>query len=141
LQIRLANHEYTTYSPREYNFTTDGMDFHIEIEETELIELGKTLSNNDEFFAWIYDNYRTRSGFVSSMPYTKERFHEAINRGKDRERALSMYLMWVLETEFLNDFRDNNPYQSSLQEAVAANYTQSEFIDDERYHELSDLMI
>ena len=92
LKIKLANQSYEVYSPREYNFQTDGMDYFVEIDEREIDNLGTRLKGNNKFLTWIYDSYRTKSGFISFMPYTEEMFFDAL-AGKDIERALSMYLM------------------------------------------------
>ena len=133
----LANNEYSTYSPREYNFSTDGMDYYVSVEQGELDRLANELWSDSDFMDWAYDAYRSRSGFISFMPCTRNEFNEAI-KGKDVERAFSMYLMWLLEKEYLDEHGYENPYQHSLLDRFSGNHSEGEFVDDELYHAIKD---
>ena len=132
VNVKLASKEYSTYSPKEYNYRTDGMKFYVEVEQSEIDWLYWLTTDNKEFLGWIYDTYKSRPGFISSMPCYKDEFVEAIS-GKDIERALSMYLMWLLEKEFLDEHGYGNPYQESLLEKFSGNHSEGEFINDSVY--------
>ena len=134
IKAELASKDYATYSPREYNFSTDGMDYFVKVERPEMDRLARELRGNEEFLRWIKDTYGHRSGFISFMPFDKNDFFEAL-AGKDAERALSMYLMWLLKTEHGHDCWDN-PYQDNLVERFAMNNSLSEFVSDEKFNEI-----
>ena len=136
VKVKLASKDYSTYSPKEYNFRTDGMEYYIEVEQSEIDRLARELMENWEFIEWIYDTYKSRPGFMSFMPYWKDEFKEAIG-GKDIESALSMYLMWLLRTEFLVG-GDYNPYQENFEEDFRSNHYEGEFIDDRTYDAITE---
>ena len=137
VKIGLANNDYETYSPREYNFYNDGMEYHVEVEQSEIDRLASELWPNREFMDWAYDTYRHRSGFISSMPFTRNEFSAAMG-GKNIERALSMYLIWLLETEYIGTNGYDNPYQDSLIERFRGNNGINDFVNDVRFGEILD---
>ena len=137
VKVKLVNKDYATYSPKEYNFRTDGMDYSVEVEQSEINRLAKELLENREFTDWIFDTYKSHDGFISFMPYWRDEFKEAID-GKDVERAFSMYLMWLLKKEFLDSQDYYNPYQENLLEKICSNYSESEFIDDRTYDAITE---
>ena len=134
VKIKLASHEYETYSPKYYNYTNDGMGFHVELERGEVDRLGGELVENKDFLDWIHKTYKHRSGFISAMPFTKTEFAEAI-KGKDVERAIAMYVSWLLEKE-CGEW--NNPYQERLEEDILCNFGGGEFVNgsDERFNSI-----
>lgn len=57
-----------TYSPREYNFKTDELDFTLTIDKRGFMEAIKGLEHNDEFATFLHENYASRDGFMSFTP-------------------------------------------------------------------------
>ena len=134
VKIKLADKVVRTYSPTYYNNATDGLEYNVEIVQSEINKIYNMIKDNYDFFEWIYETYRTRSGFISFMPYTKDDFIEALG-GKDIERALSMYLMWIMHIECERK-EGSTSYQYNLIESLMENNTEYEFIEDERYREI-----
>ena len=128
--IQLCKDAYQIISPPFYNFTTDHLEFSITINQSEIDSVIMLVENNNDFFMWIHEQYGHRSGFISFMPFEKNKFFEAI-RGKDVERAFGMYLAYVLNTEF-----NKESYQERLYEGVAHNHHVDEFVDDDGFHEI-----
>ena len=69
VKVALVRKGYSTYIPKEYNFSTDGMEYCIEVGQNEINRLAGELMGNTEFIRWIFDTYKSRSGFISFMPY------------------------------------------------------------------------
>lgn len=75
-------------SPREYNFSTDWIDFDIELPDNFAIEV------NDDFFEYA-KKFGSHPGFVSFYPTTLKEFKES----KRMDLKLSMYILWLFEKE------------------------------------------
>lgn len=53
------------YSPKEYNFSTDSINVAIEINKTNLKKLNKLIREGFDYLEdWVYDRYKSRSGFI-----------------------------------------------------------------------------
>lgn len=97
----------TFHSPRFYNYTTDWLEFDLELEENDIESIPKEV--NDDFFKFAKKSFGSHPGFVSMCPTEKEKFFEAME-GKGgyyaRERAISMYIVWKFSLN--NDLDDYN---------------------------------
>ena len=111
------------HPPKYYNYETDSISFQVEIEENEIEKIRRVVENDNNFFDWIYKNYRTRDGFNSYMPYEKEDFIKAL-KGEWEEfedkksglpKAISMYIMYVANN---SENIEIDYYQQALEEAV-----------------------
>ena len=85
-----------TYSPREYNFSTDELDFEVKLSITELLQVVKNLEANEEFKTFLHDHYTSYDGFMSLTPNNYRDFKEAIvNRGNDFDQALGSLIRYL----------------------------------------------
>lgn len=75
-------------SPREYNFSTDWIDFDIELPDNFAIEV------NDDFFEYA-KKFGSHPGFVSFYPTTPNE----LMKSKRTDLILSMYILWLFEKE------------------------------------------
>jgi len=123
------------YSPKEYNFKTDELDFEIEINDVEIQKIKSFVRGNVSFANWLKETYKSYSGFICFMPSTEEAFFKDIE-GKEIERALSAYFTFLLRTHLgqLPDDEFGSDY--ILYERISSNHGIEEFVTDERFHEI-----
>jgi hypothetical protein len=115
----------SAYSPREYNFSGDEANFSL-IGDTEAIiaDCHKIIAKDEEkFFEFIYKQFGSRSGFISHMPYGKEDFWEALDKGTDVERAVSMVIAFVLDEDEVKNIYDD------LVESIHGNHDILDFVN------------
>ena len=114
-EIGLCQIENVTFSsPRFYNYENDWFDFDLILEDEVPKQILYCVENiyKEIFFDWIQEKYCSRSGFISFFPYTKEKYIEAI-KGKDVERAVAMYIMFLINISDIDleqyqlDFEDD----------------------------------
>ena len=119
------------YSPKFYNFDTDQLEFDVEISSSEIIKIIVRLGDeqfSEKFFGWARENYKSHSGFYSFMPCEPDGYTVAIE-GQDLERALSMYLSYLLR-----DCIDES--QCYIADKIVGNCSLCEFVDDKKFAEL-----
>jgi hypothetical protein len=86
----------TFYSPQFYNYGNDEFDFDLKVPDNISRKILDELNNGmDDFFEYI-KRFGSRDGFISYMPYTREKYIEAI-QGKDLERSVAMFIMYLVE--------------------------------------------
>ena len=114
-EIGLCQIENVVFSsPSFYNYGNDWFNFDLIIEDKIPKQILFCVENIYEeiFFNWIEKEYCSRSGFISFFPYTKEKYIEAI-KGKDVERAVAMYIMFLISISDIDleqyqfDFEDD----------------------------------
>lgn len=130
--------ECEIYSPKYYNTETDELSFDIEIDDSDIIKISEAAVTDERFFAWAEPRYKSYDGFISLMPHRKDEFIKAI-KGKDIERAVSMYLVFILDRDYIkhgNCVEYPNEYQYKLEQRFAYNHDISEFVDDARFHDI-----
>jgi len=66
--IKKLQFDGTFYSPREYNFKTDELDFTITVDYKEMLLAVKELKDDKAFSDFLHDHYATRDGFWSYTP-------------------------------------------------------------------------
>ena len=121
-------------SPTDYNYRTDTLYFDVDIEQCELDKILPCVIDDVRFWEWSYENYRSRSGFWSSMPYLKENYIKAI-QGKDIERAVSMYLTYIYDDR--NNFKEPEfGHKYDLYENISECHGLAEFINDDKFSEI-----
>jgi hypothetical protein len=123
------------YSPREYNIHTDTLDFEIEIDENEIQKIKALTKNNQGFFTWLKNTYRSCPGFYCFMPNSKESFAEDIE-GSDMERGLAAYFTFLLRKHLGCSGEEEFGAEYFLHEKISSNHGIEEFIEDERFHEI-----
>jgi hypothetical protein len=86
------------YSPREYNFKTDSLDFELEIDQPAMMQALAKLADNQEFKKYLTDNFSSRDGFWSFTPNNYEDLKEAIVSEGDRyDQAVSALITYLAE--------------------------------------------
>lgn len=99
----------TFHHPRFYNYENDWFEFEIEFSNDIIQKIINEL--DDDFYRYIRKRFGTRDGFISFMPYTKEKYLEAIH-GKDLTRSIAMYMTYIIECKcydmeiYQRDFED-----------------------------------
>ena len=98
------------YSPREYNFKKDGIEFDIDIPD-DYIEIIKGNVKRDEnnFFEFANKNFGSYDGFFSFYPYEKEKFYIS-------EKNDYIFSMWVIYR--MNEEYDIDKYHKDYMEEV-----------------------
>lgn len=76
-------------SPREYNFSTDTLDFTLEIDRKEMMKKLNSLKGNKKFYDFLRDHYTSYDGFMSWTPNTYQGIYDGIV-GEDDNYFTSM---------------------------------------------------
>ena len=105
------------HSPRQYNFTTDWIEFELEMPD-DYVEIIKANVRNDEesFFRFAKERFGSYDGFISFYPYTKEKFYES----EDTDYILSMWIIYKMDKEYnIQDYQ--NKYLDEVWEYANGN--------------------
>lgn len=92
----------TFYSPREYNFSTDTLDFTIDIDKTEMLAELSNLRNDKDFETYLYDNFTDQSGFISFTPNNYASLYIAIMQENDEYHQAISALITYLAKDVIN---------------------------------------
>lgn len=80
----------TSYSPREYNFQTDVLDFVLTVNAGKLRKALAALKDSEEFATFLHEHYSSRDGFWSHTPDNYDYLRsEILTHGNRFEQALS----------------------------------------------------
>lgn len=91
------------WSPKEYNFRTDRIQFKVEVNLNKLKEYcWKTC--REEFDKYLFENWSDRPGFWSFVPNSVCSFEYKYKRGKDKDMLIDIMIEWYL-LKFI-DFED-----------------------------------
>ena len=109
-------------SPQWYNYENDSLDFDLIIDNVVPKQILFNVENiyKDMFFDWIEKSYCSYSGFISFFPYKKEKYIEAI-KGKDLERAVAMYIMFLIHISDIDLEQYQFDFEDDIQEEVNLN--------------------
>lgn len=114
--VKKIHFQGTFASPREYNFSTDVLDFEITVSKKELMSKLDELRTNKAFSDFLWENYRSRDGFISFTPSHYDDLREQIETEGDEYAqsigALLSFLMnedtrWEIEESVLESWRGN----------------------------------
>lgn len=84
------------YSPTEYNFKNDELDFTVDIDEEKLGLTIDRLENDEEFNKWLHEHYTSRDGFWSWTPNNYKELSEAIiNHGDSFEQSIGALVSYL----------------------------------------------
>ena len=119
-------------SPQWYNYENDSLDFDLIIDNVVPKQILFNVENiyKDMFFDWIERSYCSYSGFISFFPYEKEKYIESI-KGKDLERAVAMYIMFLIHIGKIDLEDYQYDFEDDIQEEVNKNGWQYMEEDDE----------
>jgi hypothetical protein len=93
------------WSPREYNFNTDQLDFTLSIDKEGMIKSLKSLKNDSKFESWLRDNFTSYDGFWSSTPnnYT-DLYNELVSEvGSEYDQSLGALITYLAGKKSLED--------------------------------------
>lgn len=83
-------------SPREYNFSTDQLEFTANIDKRGMIAYLNSLAGDKEFEKWLYENFTSRDGFWSYTPNTYQGISNAIrDQNDEHDQALGVLIQWA----------------------------------------------
>jgi hypothetical protein len=86
------------WSPREYNFSTDWIEFELDVPDDYVETIRQNVQRDeDNFFRFAKENFGTHDGFISFYPYEKEDFY---NVNRKEEYIVSMWIMYRMNEEF-----------------------------------------
>jgi len=86
----------TFFSPGEYNFQTDQLDFTVDIDKTKLLDTVNKLKDNKEFAQFLRDNYSSYDGFISFTPNNYQELYDAIIKNDEElEQAVSALITYL----------------------------------------------
>lgn len=92
-----------TFSPHEYNFSTDSLDMELEIDRDVMLESVRKLKGA-EFAQYLRDNYSSRDGFWSWTPDTYEEIlKELETEGEYFQQSLGAVLNYIIPSKTLED--------------------------------------
>lgn len=85
------------YSPAYYNFSTDSLDFEIELDKKGFMAELKKLENDSKFKQFLIDHYRSRDGFISFTPDNYSGILESITEEKGSfDQSISAVLNYLI---------------------------------------------
>jgi len=119
------------WSPREYNFNTDELDFIVDINKTALKRELNWLGHYDKFNAWLGLRFTSYDGFFSYTPNNYKDLCDAITSGKDGYEQSIGALITYLATDkngndILKDIEDYIQEKWSCNGYAGTNYTTRE---------------
>lgn len=95
------------YSPREYNFSTDNIDFEVEVDKKELNKTLDKLATDLEFRQFLTDNFSSRSGFISFTPDNYSEIVEQIETENDHlAQSVGAVIRYLATQETLDNIEE-----------------------------------
>ena len=92
----------TYFTPREYNFKTDELDFNISVNKIKLLKALDKLKDNKKFDKHLHDNYSSYDGFMSFTPNNYKELREQITtRGDEFEQSMGALITYLVGRERL----------------------------------------
>ena len=86
------------WSPREYNFKTDQLDFQLTINAKEMLKKLAELKNEPEFKEFLHDKYTSYDGFWSWTPNNYADIYSSITENKnDFCQSLSAMITYLIK--------------------------------------------
>lgn len=92
------------YSPREYNFSTDCLDFDMTINYRELVKAVKGLKDDQEFKTYLHDHFTSYDGFISFTPNNYDDIlSEILTKGNEFDQSISAITTYLVGEKCLQD--------------------------------------
>lgn len=111
-------------SPKWYNYENDWLEFDMEvqIDNSVYYKILDAIENRfgNVFWDFIKENYSSHDGFISLMPYTKEKYLLALN-GEDLERSIAMFIMFLVTYSDIDLDWYQRDFEDDIQEEVNKN--------------------
>lgn len=94
----------TFESPREYNFSTDTLDFELDIDEVELHKKIRQLVDDQKFREFLHENYSSRDGFISFTPNNYlDLANEILDNGERFDQSIGALLQYLFGEEKMRE--------------------------------------
>lgn len=103
------------YHPKQYNFETDELEFTLEYDSEEYAKLKSDALDNEEFEAFLADNYSSHSGFISFLANNLMEFEE-----QDDWKQFVQVVMFSLRNINLDNYQED--YDTKFMELVDMNF-------------------
>ena len=95
--IKSIKFEGCYFSPREYNFRTDSIDFTLDINKAAMLRRVESMLDDKEFDQWLNDNYSSRDGFWSYTPDNTKDLYKAIKNNTDEsDQAVAALITYLI---------------------------------------------
>jgi hypothetical protein len=87
-------------SPREYNFSTDTLDFSLDINKKKLSDCLDSLKDNKEFDTWLHDRYTSCDGFWSFTPNNyRDLCYQILTLGDELDQSIGALISYLMKQE------------------------------------------
>lgn len=84
------------HSPRQYNFSTDWIEFELEMPDDYVATIKANVRNDEDgFFRFAKKKFGSYDGFISFYPYEMKDFYES----EDTDYIVSMWIMYRMNEE------------------------------------------
>ncbi len=94
-----------TFSPREYNFSTDSLDMELDIDKEAMIEEVKKLGS--QFDEYLKENFSDRDGFWSWTPNNRpELLQELEDEGRRFQQSIGAVLQYLVSREVMEEIEE-----------------------------------
>ena len=117
----------TFQSPREYNFSTDTLDFTVTIDNALLTATLKRLESDPKFSAYLEERFSSRDGFISFTPNNYFDLSEQIaSEGGEFVQSLGALISYLVGDDGLRDIEEMAYEHWSCNGFCGLDYTTSE---------------
>jgi hypothetical protein len=112
-----------SYSPREYNFSTDTLDFDITVSKKDLYKALEELKGSLDFEKYLRDNFTSYDGFMSFTPNSyQDLYNEILTQGREFEQSIGAIIRYLVDSEkFIGGGDYYNTIESSIHESWNGN--------------------
>lgn len=121
----------TFCSPMYYNYRNDWLEFEIELDDV-VLEMCEGVLEDEDFFEFAKRNFGSHSGFISFMPYTKEKYKTALcsNDARELAKVVGMYMTYLANAYFYFE-EVQEDFENDIIEYVHSNTDWEVMEDDE----------
>lgn len=92
------------YSPKYYNYSTDTIDFILDIDEPKMFDALDNLKGNKEFELFLYENFTSCDGFWSNTPNNYDDLVYQIKTGGDEyDQSVGALISFLVGNEPLGN--------------------------------------
>lgn len=123
--------DVTFCSPMYYNYRNDWLEFEIELDDI-ILDICEDVSEDEDFLEFIKRNFGPYPGFISFMPYTKEKYKTALYSNDVRELAkvVGMFMTYYANSSvYFEEVQEN--FENDIIEYACSNTNWEVMEDDE----------